>query len=131
MHHPVDPFPADSLYSLGEELPDAVCPHSSPTLLTLRVCRGTLLCAYSQLFGEDENAGGELDEAEKQGENGRLRNAQRQPRVAECIPIAQEIATLRKEALAFKAVRAALRTPHEDGSSSAARIVFQKVVFLP
>ncbi|KAF9810471.1 hypothetical protein IEO21_06901 [Rhodonia placenta] len=62
-----------------------------------------------QLFGEDENAGGELDEAEKQGEN------------------AQEIATLRKEALAFKAVRAALRTPHEDGSSSAARIVFQKV----
>nr|BAF64519.1 Uba2 [Coprinopsis cinerea] len=38
-----------------------------------------------QLFGEDEDAGGELDEAEKQGEN------------------AQEIAALRKEATAFKA----------------------------
>jgi len=25
-----------------------------------------------QLFGEDENATGELDDAEKQGENGRL-----------------------------------------------------------
>ncbi|KII85453.1 hypothetical protein PLICRDRAFT_115957 [Plicaturopsis crispa FD-325 SS-3] len=62
----------------------------------------------SQLFGEDEDAGGELDEAEKQGEN------------------AQEIATLRKEAQAFKAVRAALRSTgaaHDD----AARKAFQKV----
>ncbi|KAH8103415.1 hypothetical protein BXZ70DRAFT_1055295 [Cristinia sonorae] len=62
-----------------------------------------------QLFGEDEDAGGELDEAEKQGEN------------------AQEIATLRKEAVAFKAVRAALRAPAEMTSSDAAKIVFAKV----
>ncbi|OBZ78036.1 Ubiquitin-activating enzyme E1-like protein [Grifola frondosa] len=63
-----------------------------------------------QLFGEDENAVGELDEAEKQGEN------------------AQEIATLRKEALAFKAVRAALRTsPQTSQDSTAAKIVFDKV----
>ncbi|KAH9855584.1 hypothetical protein C2E23DRAFT_813898 [Lenzites betulinus] len=64
-----------------------------------------------QLFGEDEDAGGELDEAEKQGEN------------------ANEIAALRKEALAFKAVRSALRSPSsgENSSSSAAKLVFDKV----
>ncbi|TFK50549.1 hypothetical protein OE88DRAFT_1713030 [Heliocybe sulcata] len=60
-----------------------------------------------QLFGEDEDAGGELDEAEKQGEN------------------AQEIATLRKEAQAFKAVRSALRS--KDKSSNAAKMAFEKV----
>ena len=38
---------------------------------------------------------------------------------------AQEIATLRKEAQAFKAVRAALRTPAT--TEDAARMVFQKV----
>ncbi|KAI0368576.1 hypothetical protein BV20DRAFT_969185 [Pilatotrama ljubarskyi] len=64
-----------------------------------------------QLFGEDEDSGSELDEAEKQGEN------------------AKEIAALRKEAQAFKAVRAALRAaPAEQASSSsAAKIVFNKV----
>ncbi|KZT21897.1 hypothetical protein NEOLEDRAFT_1072604 [Neolentinus lepideus HHB14362 ss-1] len=59
-----------------------------------------------QFFGEDEDASGELDEAEKQGEN------------------AQEIATLRKEAQAFKAVRAALRS--KDSSGNAARMAFEK-----
>ncbi|KAJ7650687.1 hypothetical protein FB45DRAFT_779858 [Roridomyces roridus] len=59
-----------------------------------------------QLFGEDEDAGGELDEAEKQGEN------------------AQEIATLRREAQAFQAVRTALRS---STASGAAKLVFQKV----
>ncbi|KAJ3563808.1 hypothetical protein NP233_g8693 [Leucocoprinus birnbaumii] len=62
-----------------------------------------------QLFGEDEDAVGELDEAEKQGEN------------------AQEIETLRKEAQAFKAVRRALRTPSPNGSSDVAKAVFDKV----
>ncbi|KXN89035.1 Ubiquitin-activating enzyme E1-like protein [Leucoagaricus sp. SymC.cos] len=62
-----------------------------------------------QLFGEDEDAVGELDEAEKQGEN------------------AQEIETLRKEAQAFKAVRQALRTPSPNGSSDVAKTVFDKV----
>ena len=32
---------------------------------------------YSQLFGEDEDSGGELDEAEKQGENGTFRSHRR------------------------------------------------------
>ncbi|KAJ7694800.1 hypothetical protein B0H17DRAFT_931436 [Mycena rosella] len=59
-----------------------------------------------QLFGEDEDAVGELDEAEKQGEN------------------AQEIATLRREAQAFQAVRKALRSSTAAG---AAKLVFQKV----
>ncbi|KAJ6551695.1 hypothetical protein B0H19DRAFT_1211283 [Mycena capillaripes] len=59
-----------------------------------------------QLFGEDEDAIGELDEAEKQGEN------------------AQEIATLRREAQAFHAVRQALRS---STASDAAKLVFQKV----
>ncbi|KIY50229.1 hypothetical protein FISHEDRAFT_64888 [Fistulina hepatica ATCC 64428] len=60
-----------------------------------------------QLFGEDEDAVGELDEAEKQGEN------------------AQEIANLRKEAQAFSAVRQALRTT--NAQDSAAKMVFEKV----
>ncbi|KAJ7856758.1 hypothetical protein B0H14DRAFT_2507719 [Mycena olivaceomarginata] len=59
-----------------------------------------------QLFGEDEDAVGELDEAEKQGEN------------------AQEIDTLRREAKAFNAVRQALRS---STASDAAKLVFQKV----
>lgn len=62
-----------------------------------------------QLFGEEEDSGFELDEAEKQGEN------------------ANEIAALRKEALAFKAVRSALRTPQEPSGSDAAKMVFEKV----
>ena len=81
---------------------------------------------FSQLFGEDEDAGGELDAAEKQGENGVYL-------FACCVSLidphtnlsAQEIATLRKEAQAFKAVRAALRSPATTGD--AARMVFQKV----
>ncbi|KAH7890333.1 hypothetical protein F5I97DRAFT_14031 [Phlebopus sp. FC_14] len=60
-----------------------------------------------QLFGEDEDGSSELDEAEKQGEN------------------AQEIATLRKEALEYKAVRSALRSA--ETTEDAARTVFQKV----
>ncbi|KAG5221458.1 E1 ubiquitin-activating protein [Salix suchowensis] len=54
---------------------------------------------------------GELDDAEKQGEN------------------AQEIATLRKEAQAFKAVRSALRSPQSSTSNGgdAARMAFRKV----
>lgn len=39
---------------------------------------------------------------------------------------AQEIATLRKEAQAFKSVRTALRTPSDD-KISAAKLVFEKV----
>ncbi|EKM77587.1 hypothetical protein AGABI1DRAFT_77081 [Agaricus bisporus var. burnettii JB137-S8] len=62
-----------------------------------------------QLFGEDEDATGELDEAEKQGEN------------------ANEIETLRKEAQAFKAVRRDLRTPSPNGSTDVAKAVFDKV----
>ncbi|ETW75323.1 hypothetical protein HETIRDRAFT_482048 [Heterobasidion irregulare TC 32-1] len=61
------------------------------------------------LFGEDEDATGELDDAEKQGEN------------------AQEIATLRREASAFQSVRAALRSASIGSGKDAARIAFQKV----
>ncbi|KAF8121528.1 hypothetical protein EV363DRAFT_1363686 [Boletus edulis] len=60
-----------------------------------------------QLFGEDEDGSTELDEAEKQGEN------------------AQEIAALRKEALAYKAVRNALRS--SQTTDDAAKTVFEKV----
>ncbi|KAI0301596.1 hypothetical protein B0F90DRAFT_1718560 [Multifurca ochricompacta] len=64
-----------------------------------------------QLFGEDEDSTSELDEAEKQGEN------------------AQEVANLRREAQAFKSVRAALRSKDKDTSSSAAKMAFQKVFY--
>ncbi|KAF8437709.1 hypothetical protein L210DRAFT_3613153 [Boletus edulis BED1] len=60
-----------------------------------------------QLFGEDEDGSTELDAAEKQGEN------------------AQEIAALRKEALAYKAVRTVLRS--QQTTDDAAKTVFEKV----
>lgn len=41
------------------------------------------------------------------------------------LPLAQEIATLRKEAQAFKRVRTALRSP--DDEDGAAKLVFDKV----
>nr|GAT60818.1 ubiquitin-like modifier activating enzyme 2 [Mycena chlorophos] len=80
-----------------------------------------------QLFGEDEDAVGELDEAEKQGENAQeiatlRREALAFNAVREALP--QEIATLRREALAFNAVREALRTPKTSG---AVKKVFEKV----
>lgn len=45
--------------------------------------------------------------------------------------LAEEIATLRKEALAFKAVRTALRTAASSASSGAAKMVFEKVRVTP
>ncbi|KAF8836558.1 hypothetical protein BDN67DRAFT_1014595 [Paxillus ammoniavirescens] len=60
-----------------------------------------------QLFGENDEGGSELDEAEKQGEN------------------AQEIAALRKEALAYNAVRNSLRSA--ETTDDAAKTVFHKV----
>jgi len=82
----------------------------------------------SQLFGEDENAVGELDEAEKQGENGVLLRTTGILRLTH--DQAQEIAALRKEALAFQAVRSALRS--KDATDKyAARMAFQKVIYSP
>ncbi|KZV61476.1 hypothetical protein PENSPDRAFT_643315 [Peniophora sp. CONT] len=62
-----------------------------------------------QLFGEDENSDStdDLDDALKAGEN------------------AQEIDALKREAMAFKAVRAALRSA--DRASEAPKLVFEKV----
>ncbi|KAF8514983.1 hypothetical protein JB92DRAFT_2718341 [Gautieria morchelliformis] len=62
---------------------------------------------FPQLFGEDEDDREELDEAEKQGEN------------------AAEIQNLRREAQAFTAVRALLRSGCQDGETSAARPLSQ------
>jgi hypothetical protein len=45
----------------------------------------------------------------------------------QCHTKAQEIATLRKEAQAFKVVRDALRSPLVDCNRDAAKVVFQKV----
>jgi len=81
-----------------------------------------------QLFGEDEDAVGELEAAEEMGENGVF--------LASCLDtsqyhngkflnLAQEIATLKKEAQAFKNVRQALRSATASGSAS--RMVFEKV----
>ncbi|KAJ3559542.1 hypothetical protein NM688_g281 [Phlebia brevispora] len=84
-----------------------------------------------QLFGEEEDSG-ELDEAEKQGENGMtlnrhlmFLNVYSRPFSPHALITAQEIAALRKEAIAFKAVRTALRSP-SDGDS-AAKAAFDKV----
>lgn len=45
------------------------------------------------------------------------------------LPLAQEIATLRKEAQAFNTVRTALRSTSPDTNRNAANLAFQKVCF--
>lgn len=87
-----------------------------------------------QLFGEDEeDSGAELDEAEQQGENGtNTINPVFISLASTPAPLAaQEIATLRKEAQAFRAVRDTLRSTNANGSplnaNPAAKLVFQKV----
>ncbi|KAF8550033.1 hypothetical protein OG21DRAFT_1525417 [Imleria badia] len=67
-----------------------------------------------QSFGDDEDGGTQLDEAEKQGE------------MVSVFRHSQEIAALRKDALAYKAVRNALRSPKT--TDDAAMTVFQKPV---
>lgn len=102
VHHSVYSQSANTLYRVEQELPHGV---------SVCWCLGSRDSPYPrQLFGEDEDATGELDDAEKEGEN------------------AQEIAALRKEATAFKTVRDALRS---KSSSDAAQLVFQKVAFRP
>lgn len=64
---------------------------------------------FPQLFGEDEDDQGELDEALKQGEN------------------AKEIQALRLEAQAFRSVRETLRAANMSDRHGAARKVFDKV----
>ena len=66
VHYSLNPVTAHSLYCLGKELFDSV-----------RIAKPLLIsqpkCDFSQLFGEDEESSGgeqELDDAEKQGENG-------------------------------------------------------------
>jgi hypothetical protein len=65
LHHSLNPEPAHPLHCLEQILFDGVS-------FTRTECFG---CAHedhcSQLFGEDEDATGELDDAEKQGENGK------------------------------------------------------------
>jgi len=99
-----------------------------------------ILLQNSQLFGEDEDAIDELDQAEKQGENGKTYiyiyilssfSPEFLPFVFLLVLQVQEIEMLRKEALAFKAVRKALRTPSPNGSSDVAKNVFDKVSFPP
>ncbi|KAG6371470.1 hypothetical protein JVT61DRAFT_9500 [Boletus reticuloceps] len=76
---------------------------------------------------EDEDGSTELDEAEKQGENDRHISLYRIIAPTD-VRIAQEIAALRKEALAYKAVRNALRSPQT--TDDAAKTVFEKVRFV-
>ncbi|KAG6372118.1 hypothetical protein JVT61DRAFT_7895 [Boletus reticuloceps] len=63
-----------------------------------------------QLFGEDEDGSTELDEAEKQGENGLHSLVIYRIIAPTDVRIAQERAALRKEALAYKAIHNALRS---------------------
>lgn len=72
MYYPKHTESADTLYRLGKKLPPSVSSKYSPFMPQL-ISRFTRMYKFSQLFGEDEDAGGELDEAEKQGENGRCR----------------------------------------------------------
>ena len=66
VYHPINPITANTLHRVGEKLSYSVRATRSPHII--HRIHGVL---FSQLFGEDEDSGGELDEAEKQGENGK------------------------------------------------------------
>jgi hypothetical protein len=67
LYDSLDAFAAHPLHSVGQELSTRVSLKSLPT----RILHHRRFISYDrQLFGEDEDASGELDEAEKQGENG-------------------------------------------------------------
>jgi hypothetical protein len=136
MHHSIYADSTNTLHRLGEKLSDAVSPSISISLLNHLFSRVIRLTRDRQLFGEDEDSTDELDEAEKQGENGELSYAHSpsfNPLLLwiltrrSMLLLAQEIENLRREAQAFKSVRAALRS--KDSSSNAAKMVFQKVRF--
>lgn len=117
LHHSLDAESAHTLYCVEQKLSYGVrVLYTSPSPQNLSVC--------SQLFGEDEDAGSELDVAEKEGENGKWNSSPMFENNTNCTA-AQEIATLRREAQAFRTVREALRNPNDMGD--AAQLVFQKV----
>ena len=78
MHHSIYAKSANTLHRLGEKLLDAVSVLTSRATPSVRA-GSTGLTRDRQLFGEDEDSADELDEAEKQGENG-------EPCFDPCIP---------------------------------------------
>jgi hypothetical protein len=65
LHYPIDTFTAHPLHRMGQKL--------SPTVSRQVDARNFHYHSSDsdrQLFGENEDGGSELDEAEKQGENG-------------------------------------------------------------
>ena len=73
MHHSIYADSTHTLHRLGKKLLDTVSTSSSALLPDDLIYAGsTGLTRCRQLFGEDEESTDELDEAEKQGENGEL-----------------------------------------------------------
>ena len=73
MHHSIYADSTYTLYRLGKKLLDTVSTSTSALLPDELIYAGsTGLTRCRQLFGEDEESTDELDEAEKQGENGEL-----------------------------------------------------------
>ncbi len=72
LYNPVYPQPTYSLHRLEQELSHGY----AIVMAALSPCYLSLISLYlRQLFGEDEDASGELDDAEKQGENGQFVHA--------------------------------------------------------
>jgi hypothetical protein len=73
MHHSIYADSTHTLHRLGKKLLDTVSTSTSALLPDELIYAGsTGLTRCRQLFGEDEESTDELDEAEKQGENGEL-----------------------------------------------------------
>ena len=71
MHHSIYADSTHTLHRLGKKLLDAVSTSTSTPLPDELIHAGsTGLTRCRQLFGEDEESTDELEEAEKQGENG-------------------------------------------------------------
>lgn len=112
LYHPINAQSAHTLHCLGKKLSLRVRAFFiSLIFLSLLVYLSASFLVCSQLFGEDEDAASqtELDAAQAQGEN------------------AKEIEALRREAMAFGAVRKALRVEGATSGEEAAKLAFSKV----
>ena len=97
-------------------------------------CLFSFDCSWRQLFSQDPDVEKELDEAEKQGQNGVIYRTLWVPFTVLTLEIAKEIENLRKEAQAFSAVRKALKhSENANGRSlpstsiDPAQVIFEKV----
>lgn len=137
LYNPFDTVSADTLHRLGQKLSDTVSPsplnHDRQSVSRRRrLDTGADIEIFSLKIGSC-SARTKILEASSTKPRSRARTVctrfDCEDRVL-TVALAQEIATLRKEAQAFKKVRTALRSPNTE-NNDAAKMVFEKVKGYP